>query len=267
MFLMVFSFAACRPSSEYLKLKEQGCYPDTTDFPNTKWTSNEFDIYFCVFDYGEDYIIGEYLKDSKSYRVIAQFEFDTLNFSFISTINKTESTYSDKNDKSFTNCEVVEYGYLNTKYTSSEKMISCTIEDSNLDEFENGKTITFKRTNNLPLEIQNRWESENGQIYLESYYGMKNYYKGQIMVDQKIIPIQGFEVGNSNYYLFTFKNGIINNLNENSTSPFVCILLTSENEQLVGKITDDSFCKPNFINIFEYDLSDILFNKKDVVNS
>ena len=114
--LCIFIFTllcACGPSLEFQMKKEQGLYPDTSDFPNTKWVCNELDMSLYMFDYGETTIIGSYVINDISYRVEAWFDFSCLNFNFYSDTLISTSEYSD----SMVHCEQVLQGYIYTEYS------------------------------------------------------------------------------------------------------------------------------------------------------
>lgn len=49
-----------------------------------------------MFDYDEDYMIGEYIVNDVSYRIVGTFEFAELNFTIYSTTHISDSTYTSE---------------------------------------------------------------------------------------------------------------------------------------------------------------------------
>ena len=55
--LAIIQLSACRVSNAFLRGKEAGLYPDTSDFPNTKWSCKESEISFWILDGGENTVV------------------------------------------------------------------------------------------------------------------------------------------------------------------------------------------------------------------
>ena len=92
---------SCVSSLEFQQKKAQGLYPETADFPYTKWVCHEIDMEIYMFGYEESTMIGTYIVNDVKYRVVAYFEWDQFNFNIYSNTLISESKYSN----SMVHCE------------------------------------------------------------------------------------------------------------------------------------------------------------------
>lgn len=236
----MFFLCGCGPSLDYLQKKEQGLYPDTSNFPNTKWECREIDMFFCILDYEEPYIIGEYTVNDICYRVVGSIEFGRLDFDIYSSTQVSLSKYSlDNSGEFFVHCERVPSGHIYTSYLYENGTILCSLINYQSAEGENiPSTLTFDQTALIAQDADARWYAEELDMYIESFRDVDGYYKGEIGIDGKKLFIHAFEIGNSNYFMFTIENGTINNLRAGTTSSLIYMYFEKNDNKIVAKITD-----------------------------
>ena len=231
----------CVPSQDYLVKKEQGIYPDAGDFPDTKWQCREADIYFYMLDYSENYIVGEYNSEGKSYRVVGSFDFDQMDLYLYSS---TEVSPSDH--EGFVRCERASFGHIYTRYSCENQTIVCDVTDSSVGGNEQiiPDTLTFDKVGNIAENSAERWYSEELDMYIESFDDAPGYYKGKITIDGIENYVHAFEIGNENYYMFSIENGKINNLKSGTSSPFVCMRFEFVDGQIIATVSDEVVSRP-----------------------
>ena len=259
--LFALSLCCCGPSREYFRLKEQGKYPETEDFPDTTWECQEVDMTLDMLDSGEDYRVGEYVFDNMAYRVVAEIEYSSLDFYFYSSTDVAESEYLSEDGSPFISCEPVECGVVTTEYIYEDNTIVCSFVnvDSEIWTY-NGEKLTFKKTGKIAKKPESRWYCEEIDMYLESFSDAKKYYKGKISIEGKECYIHAFEIGNDNYYAFSIENGVINNLKERTSGPLVCMFLEFKDGKIIGKITDDHLLDENLFAYWTYQGTILTFN-------
>ena len=229
------------PDLDFQKKKEQGLYPTTADFPNTKWVCREIDLYFYMFDYGENTMIGEYIHNGVSYRVIAGFNFSVLDFDIISSTHVSESEYKIANSQtSLIYCEPEYCGNINTEYIYKNETIICSVRNYYPVESESIPSIlTFDNVGIISQLPDTRWLCDELNMYIDSFCDTEGYYKGNITIDNKNLFIHAYEIGNSGYFEFAIQNGILNNFPKDTTSYLVSMYFEFYEDKIVAKITDD----------------------------
>ena len=221
------------PSRKYLKMKEEGYYPDSRDFPDTLWKCRELDMYFYMFDYS-NLIIGEYTFEEIKYRTVIEIFYSDMSFTFYS---ETDAEESPSNNGAVTPIRN-EAGFLVTEYIYENDLITCKIRNSDEKIWNyGGDKITFEKIGTLSKEPTSVFYCEALGMSIEKYCDF--YFKGKISIDNTDYFIHGMEIGNSNYYAFYIENGRINNLKDHTDSLFVDMLFKYENDKIIARITDD----------------------------
>ena len=244
--LAVWTMNSCYVSCSFRRGKEQGLYPDTTDFPNTKWKCEEFEICLWILDYGESTVIGTYQDQGTSYRLIANFSFyaPEMTFTLYTTTSEAESIYRDSSGVAYTHCERQLFGSVQTNYVYREGALVCTVVGSDLAQFRGAQKLTFRQESNYQLTVRERYRCPELNLEMESYEEMDGYYKGTIEINGLKCPVQFFEIGNGNYYAVSIENGFTNQLAENTCSELIRVTLTLQDDGLLAKVTDDFLLTP-----------------------
>lgn len=261
--IILLQMCACVPSQEYWSEKENGHYPQTADFPYSKWSCQELNISINMLGNGERTMIGEYTIADTTYRVVAMFGIAKLDFIFYSQTEVSESIYVDQNGCSYIACEQEKAGFLYTEYFYENETLNCTIVNADLPA-ENvvPKKLTFKKEGQIAQMADSRWRCEEIDMYIESFCDIDGYYKGEIVLEGKICPVQAFEVGNGNLFVFSVENGIINNLKEGTSTELIEMVLELKNGKLVGRITEDICVNPLHYPNWEYNEVTLSFVKE-----
>ena len=128
--LLLFCFVfttGCAPNADFLNKREQGMYPTTADFPNTKWICRELDMVLNVFELTE-YMVGTYKVNPESYRAVVSFEFDQIQINFYSSTDVSKSG----NSNSMVHCEPILCGHIYGTYffDKETETIVCSISNS-----------------------------------------------------------------------------------------------------------------------------------------
>ena len=246
--LNLFSCAKICKTNKYFKLKEAGYYPDTSDFPDTKWVCREVDMYFYMFDYGESTIIGEYTVGDKNYRVDIEIHNADMFFGFYSRTNVSMSSSKNESFSEPVICEREEAGFLATEYIYENDIITCKIRNTDQSIWNyKGDTITFEKAGAISINPISKWYCEALDMYLIKYDDV--YYKGEIVVDNIINYVHAIEIGNSKYYQLSIENGKINNLKEKTVSPFVNMFFEQGENKIIATVTEE--CTNNRLT-YEY---------------
>lgn len=236
--LNLFSCATMCKTNKYFKLKEAGYYPDASDFPDTKWVCREVDMYFYMFGYGESTMIGEYTVGDKNYRVDIEIHNADMSFDFYSHTNVSGSSLKNDNFSEPVNCEREEAGFLVTEYIYENDIITCKIRNTDQDIWNyEGDTITFEKAGEIAVKPISRWYCEELDMYLIKYDDI--YYKGEIIVDNIINYVHAIEIGNSKYYQLSIENGKINNMKEQTVSPFVNMFFEQGENKIIATVTEE----------------------------
>ena len=240
-FILVLCFVllyGCGPSPKFLKEKSQGLYPTAGDFPNTKWVCREVDMYLYMLGYDENNIIGTYVFDGVSYRVVASVFYNSFNFEIYSSTEISASKVSD----SMVNCNQISCGHIYTeyKYDNEKGTIVCNIKDF---EFYNGEmnlqTLTFDKAGSVAEQPSTRWYAQEIDMYLDAYSDIDCYLRGEIVLDGEKCYVHALEIGNGSYYLLAIENGIIDNLKSGTTSKLIYMYFDIKDDQIIAKISDE----------------------------
>lgn len=216
-----------------------------------------------MFDYDEDYMVGEYTVNDVNYRIVGIFEFAELNFNMYSTTHISDSTYTSENSEArLVHCEKVEVGFIYTDYLYENETINCTIRNS---KSVDGETIpnklTFEKVGTISFGEKTRWYSESMDMYLDSFSGIDGYLSGEIIIDGKKCHIHALEVGNNNCFLLTIENGILDNLIPKTMSSFICMYFELTENEIIAKVNDDIVSQPEAYPYWEKGTNRIIFTR------
>ncbi len=265
LFICVTMLCSCVVSPEFLRKKEQGFYPDASDFPDTKWICREIDMCLYMLDYGEDYIVGNYNVNGKSYRVVASFSSISNSLDF-DLVTSTEVSTSEKSDEAL-HCERISGGKIYTEYIfdKDSKTIVCTVNNYDLDENVSiPDTLTFEKAGEIAKERTARLTAQDMDFYLYMYSDIDCYLKGEISIDGIKNYIHAFEIGNSNYYMLSIENGKINNLISGTSSPLICMYFEKNGDQIIARIDDEQLYTPGLYPDWPTNKYSVIFNVTDL---
>ena len=235
----IFSLFSCAPGLsfkyyEYLRMKEEGYYPEPSDFPDTKWVCREADMYFRMFAFGDYTMLGEYSINGETYIVRASIMYSQLYFSFYS-----DTDLGVANNLSFEHINYYEVGFLNTEYIYEDGIISCKIINSDdVIWHYKGDTITFENSEKIAQEPISCWYCEELDMHLEFFDD--GYCKGSMIINGDSNYVHAIEFGDSGYYMFSIENGKINNLKENTISPLVNMTFEYSENQIIATVVDET---------------------------
>lgn len=237
--LLIFCFiftTSCGPNYIFLIQREQGMYPTTADFPNTKWICRELDMSLNVFELTE-YMVGTYKVNSEYYRTVVSFEFDQIQINFYSSTDVSKSEISN----SMVHCEPILCGHIYGTYffDKETETIVCSISNSMSVNTETiPQKLTFEKVDVIKLEQEFRWHAQELDMYLDSFLDIEGYYSGEIILGEESLYINALEIGNNNYYLLSIKNGNWNNLKPETTSPLIYMYFQIENDKITATVCD-----------------------------
>ena len=250
--ICVCALSGCGLSSKFLREKELGLYPTSVDFPYTKWVCQEIDLFFYTLGYGENYLIGSYEVNDVSYRVVANFEVDELNFKFYFSTDICPSKHSSI----MVNCSCLSSGFIYTKYSydRDEKTITCLLESYDAVAEESiPDVLTFKNDGLVAQSPTQCWYAQEIDMYLYSYEDIDCYYRGEIVIGEEKCNIHALEIGNSNYFMLSIENGIVNNLKSKTTSQLIRMHFEILDDQIVARVSDEYLSNPQMFPYWVYD--------------
>lgn len=195
--------SSCVLSDEYLRKKAEGIYPDTADFPYTKWTCREIDLSINMFGYGEHTMIGTYQVDGTSYHVVSHFGFDTFDFYFYPV-----------GEECITYCGAIFTEYY---YDKAESVLVCSPSEMS-EPAKNEtipKTLTFEKVDTIANTATTRWVAEGVdglEMYLDSFSDVDGYFRGEMVVEGEKRIIQAMNTKNNEYELNFEKFGTSHSL-------------------------------------------------------
>ena len=267
--LCLFPLYGCVPSFKFLNEKKQGKYPDTGDFPNTKWVCREINMCFYMLDYEERYMIGTYVVNDTPYRVVSAFEFDELNFDLYSTTQISPSEYSNGDDNTgMVHCERVSCGYMYTNYSYKNNTIVCSLRGyQSVDGEVLPTTLTFDKTETIAQNAAARWYAQELDMYLDSFSDVEGYYRGEIGIGEKECYVHAFEIGNNGYFMLSIENGKVNNLISGTTSPLICMYFELHENQIIAKVSDEFVSNSLAFPYWDYTGATITFKPVSPLNS
>ena len=257
-----FTLNSCGPSLEFQHKKSQGLYPDTTDFPCTKWHCNEIDMEIYMLGFGETTIIGSYIVDDNVYRVVAYFEWNELIFNFYSNTLISSSQHSN----SMVHCERISSGHILSAYSfdKSTETIVCSLRNYKPVASETiPETLTFNNVEAIAQNPDTRWYAQEMDMYLDSFTDANEYFRGEIFIDGKRCSVHAFEMGNNNFFMLSIRNGEVNNLLPNTTSMLIPMYFEISENQIIAKVSDEYLSNAVAFPYWSYD--DIIITFKPLV--
>lgn len=259
----VIQLSACRVSNAFLRGKEAGLYPDTSDFPNTKWSCKESEISLWILDGGETTVIGTYVENQKSYRLIATFSFyePALDFTVYSSTSEEKSQYQDSAGIFYTHCERQVLGTVSTDYIYRDGELICTVRGSDLEQFPENRQLTFQQDSDYRLTVRNHYACAELKMEMDSFAEIDGYYKGTADIDGKVCMVQFFEIGNKNYYAVSIENGITNTYKTGTTSELIRMTLTPGDGGLAAHVTDAYLRTPQLFPEWKQQCATFLFTE------
>lgn len=249
LFCFVFT-SGCVPSTNFFDKREQGMYPTTADFPNTKWICRELDMALNAFELAE-FMVGSYKVNSESYHAVVSFEFEQIEITFYSSADVSKS----ENSNSIVHCEPIVCGYIYGTYFFDEetKTILCSISNSiSVDEETIPQELTLEKVGVIQLEQEYRWHAQELDMYLDSFLGVDGYYRGEIILEEKKIYINAFEIID-NYYLFSIENGDWNNLKPGTVSPLIYMYFQIGNDKITARVCDKYLSEQHSFPYWRYE--------------
>lgn len=254
--LLILPLSGCVPSLKYQIMENFGYYPNQYEFPNTKWECREIDMHFCVLDYGENTLIGEYCNDGKTYRVVGSFWFGTLDFGFYDSSSEDKT----KASRPFDSEKTVAAVYMD--YIYKDGVIQCTVGGwQNFDS--EVKTLTFEMAGEIGQEPEYRWRCDELDIYMDSFSDIDSYFKGKAVINGKTCGIQAFKITNDGYYRFTVKNEDLED-NLRGTSNLVNMYLDVQEDVIIAKVADDYLSDPQKYEYWNCDITTLTFKREEI---
>lgn len=261
--LAIIQLSACRVSNAFLRGKEAELYPDTSDFPNTKWSCKESEISFWILDGGENTVIGTYVENQKSYRLIATFSFyePAMDFTVYSSTSEEKSQYQDSTGIFYTHCERQVLGTVSTDYFYRDGELICTVRGSDLEQFPENRQLTFQQDPDYRLTVRNHYACAELKMEMDSFAEVDGYYKGTVDIDGNLCMVQFFEIGNENYYAVSIENGITNTYKTGTTSELIRMTLTPVDGGLEARVTDEYLRTPQSFPEWKQQCATFLFTE------
>jgi hypothetical protein len=241
----------CGPSAHYLNQKKQGLLPDTGNFPNTKWTCRELDMYLYMFGYRERYMVGTYKVDGVSYRVVATFEFDTFNFEIYSSTQISESEHSP----AMVHCDQIFCGFIYTNYKFDKKTETfiCSLRNTEPVHKETiPDTLTFYKSEDIAQNSSMRWYAQELDLYLDSFIDVDCYFRGQISIDGERCYVHAFEIGNNSFFALSIENEKVNTSISGTTSLLIRMYFEINENQIIAKVSDEYIANTEMFPYWPY---------------
>lgn len=247
------------PGREYFEGLEQGLYPDSSDFPNTKWECRELDLWFYMLDYCEWNIVGVYTVNNKQYRAVGKFFYNRFELDFYESTEVTSSIRAPESE--LIHCNTISCGTVITDYRYVNGVIICEMVNHKAVDGESiPTTLTFEKTETIAQNPTDRWYAAEIDMYIQSFSDAEDYFAGEIAIDGQKCFTHGFEIGNSNYYLFRVsagnyaKNGVVGDT-------LIYLYLEIYEDRIVAKVTDDHLAVPEACPYWKYKGNTITFYK------
>jgi len=232
-------FNSCGPTLEFRHKKAQGFYPDTSDFPDTKWVCREVDMYFYMFIYGDSEMAGIYTVDGKEYRVTINFFYAEMSFEFYSHTDVSKSIY----ESGYLSCKRNKVDFLSTEYIYENCIITCKINNSDQNIWNyKGDTITFEKSGSIVEEVNSRYYCEELNMYIAKV--IDGYYKGEIIIDDVVYYIHAIEIGNGEYYRFSIEDIRTTNQDEKIIHPFISMFFEHSENKIITTVSDEYILAP-----------------------
>ena len=248
--------SGCGPSLKFQHKQAQGFYPDTSDFPDTKWVCRETDMYFYMFNHGDPTMVGIYTVDGREYRVTITFSYAEMLFQFYSHTDISESNY----ENGYLCCERKKVDYLGTEYIYESGIITCKINNSykNIWNYE-GDTITFEKQGSIVGEANSRYYCEDLNMSIAKV--VDGYYKGEIVIDGIAHYVHATEIGNSEYYAFMIENSNTINQEKKRIRLFIYMVFEYGENKIIATVSDDYIHDPRPFPYWKTDKVTFVFVK------
>ena len=205
-----------------------------------------------MLGFGETTIVGSYVVDNESYRVVAAFEFGQFDFDIYSS---TQITLSEQSE-SMVHCDRRSSGFIYSNYTFDEetKTIVCSLHNYKPVAGETiPETLTFNIVGSIAQNPDTRWYAQEIDMYLDSFSDVNGYFRGEIAIDGEKYYIHAFEIGNDNYFMLSIENGKINNLRSGTTSPLIRLCFEITGDQIIAKVSDEYITNKVAFPYWQYD--------------
>ena len=254
--------SSCGPSLEFQIKQAQGFYPDTSDFPNTKWVCREVNMDFYMFNYSDSTMAGIYTVDEKQYRVTINFFYSEMLFNFYSHTDISESIY----ESGYFNCERQKVDFLSTEYIYENAIITCKINDSdqNIWNYE-GDTITFEKSGPIVEEVNSGYYCEELNMYIAK--AIDGYYKGEIVIDGIARYVHAIEIGNSEYYMLSIEDSRTTNQDEKRIHHFIDMVFEHSENKIIATVSDQYILEPLAYPHWKTDKTTFMFAEKSIPQS
>ena len=249
------SFAGCGAQPlKYQILEPYGYYPDTKDFPDTKWVCKELDMWFYMFADGERWMVGEYTAQSgETYPLMATFAYNhcrtLLGFDF--KLPNSDMTSDEWVVFEGPSSVVGEYIY------KDDVIIFEILEPKpSFWEYE-GKTLTFEMAGAIAQEPESRWRCQEVDMYIDSFSDIDDYYKGEIVgKNGYVYQIHANLFPHLSHYTFSHYNGIA----------FVSMQLELVDDRLIGTVVRfDNAQELEYI--WPYEMETVTFVREEISES
>ena len=164
---------------KYQILEPYGYYPDTKDFPDTKWVCKELDMWFYMFADGEQWMTGAYTsEDGEVHPFRAEFAYHHVQTDLVFYFESFEADtniFSSSDDS-----PPMIYG----EYIYKDDSITFRIFESDAPFWEyGGKKLTFEMVGSIAQTPEARWRCQELDLYIDSFSDAEWYYKGEMLLN------------------------------------------------------------------------------------
>lgn len=200
---------SCGASCRVQMLDKQGKLPTSRDFPNTKWVCQEMDMYFYMLDSDVSDLIGEFVYCGKSYRLTVGLMYDWVSLGLYETTEISSEYVFNDNGSNFLKAErklvdSADGQYIYENETLCFYGLKCVL-DGGLNAFP--ETLKFKQEGMIAKNPEKKWYNDELDMYIESFSDAENYFRGEIVIDNKRVSLFGYEIGNNYLYAFESEQG------------------------------------------------------------
>ena len=106
--------------------------------------------------------------------------------------------------------------------------LKCVL-DGGLNAFP--ETLKFKQEGMIAKNPEKKWYNDELDMYIESFSDAENYFRGEIVIDNKRVSLFGYEIGNNDLYVF-----------ESEQSELVWLWLEFSNDgKIIARACADSY--------------------------
>lgn len=225
--------------------------PFPGDFEGTKWVCREADIVFYIPEGGS--VIGTCTVGETTYR------------GYVYNSNRGRLSLSAELYSPAARTGSRPFGYLNADYHYDEETGTLVLSnarfrergsDDNSPDFP--ETLTFDRVGNVVTTPSAHWVADEMDLYLDSFYDLPSYYRGEIVIDGETYPCYAFEVSPNRFWVeCDGKGGLIYLVFEVSEDKIVASVDDYGREEYLFKAT-----YPTWYRYF-YDLKTITFRRTE----